>query len=183
MLEHPECNFVQEQRRGSVLLQGAASPVYISSPTLKGQRGLCSKPVHCLSRLEQFLMPRNLLPSNLMLKPSFPACKGASVSCLLPNFPLCKSPHPLPQLRMSAQNPPAMCQRLGLPPTQSICCYRAQVLLVLMLGDKHALVPACNKSLASQDISGVVTLPQATSPKSLATVHGAEDFFPLHGAA
>lgn len=83
-------------------------------------------------------MPRNPLPGNLMLKPSFPALEGetfslppaAKPSPLQPPPP----PPPLPQLRMSAQNPAAMCQSLGLPPTQSICCYRAQVLLVLVLG-------------------------------------------------
>ena len=40
-------------------------------------------------------------------------------------------------------------------------------------GDKHVLVPACNKSLASQDVSSGVLLPQATSTSTFVAVHGA----------
>ena len=41
------------------------------------------------------------------------------------------------------------------------------------------MVPACNKTLASQDDSGVVTLPQATSPSSFAAVQGLKTCFHL----
>lgn len=52
-----------------------------------------------------------------------------------------------------------------------------------LAGDKHVLVPASNKSLASQSISCFVTLPQVISPSSFAAAHGAEDFLPPHSHA
>lgn len=128
-------------------------------------------------------MPRNPLPGNMMLKPSFPACEGDTLSRLLPNLPLCNpsssSPsaedeHPKPSCDVPKSWAPSHPKHLLLQSPSPTCSHA---------GDKHALVPACNKSLASQDVSAVVTLPQASSPSSFAAVCGAEDFLPLHSPA
>lgn len=131
-------------------------------------------------------MPRNPLPGNLMLKPSFPALEGETFS-----LPPAAKPSPL-------QPPPPPSSPTAEDECPKPCCYvpksrapsHPKHLLLQSpgptcsrAGDKHALVPACNKSLARQDISGVVMLPQATSPSSFAAVHGAEVFLPPHSPA
>ena len=129
-------------------------------------------------------MPRNPLPGNLMLKPSFPACEGDTLSLppaakpspLRPpsSSPTAEDECPKPCCHVPKSWAPSHPKHLLLQSPGPTCSHA---------GDKHALVPACNKSLASQDISGVVMLPQATSPSSFAAVHGAEDFLPPHSPA
>lgn len=127
-------------------------------------------------------MPRNPLPGNLMLKPSFPACEGANLSLpsaakpspLQPpsSSPAAEDERPKPSCYVPKSWAPSHLKHLLLQSPGPTCS---------LAGDKHALVPACNKNLASQDVSGAVTLPQATSPSAAASGYGTVSFLSPHG--
>lgn len=135
-----------------------------------------------MNRSEQFLMPRNPLPGNLMLKPSFPACEGENLS-----LPSAAKPSPLqpPSLSPAAEDerpkPSCYVPKSWAPSHLKHLLLQSPGPTCSLAGDKHASVLACNKTLASQDVSGAVTLPQATSPSASASGHGVDSLISPHG--
>lgn len=116
-----------------------------------------------MSSSEQFMSPQKALPGNLMLEASFPALERRNFS-----LPLAARPSPLnplapPPLGAEDKHPKLSCsvpkswapshpKHLPLESPGPVCS-RA--------GDKHTSVPAPNKCLPSQDMSGGCHKPPA----------------------
>lgn len=141
--------------RGSILLPGAASSPLSLLPIFKGpEKGFYSEPAPDVSSSEQFMSPQKPLPGNLMLEASFPALGRRRNLSLSPAAR--PSLAPPPPLGAEDKRPTLFCfvpkswapshpKHLPLE-SPAPACSRAE--------DKHTSVPAPNKCLASQDISG-----------------------------